>query len=260
MKIVTFNLRCDNEADGCNSFQNRKELIKKKLEKEMPEIICFQEVLPHMAQWLSENLPDYQVVGCGREKDFGGEQVSIAIRKEKLSLISMETYWLSPDPFLPGSRYQEQSECPRICVELVLKMKDKIFRLINTHLDHKGKTARKLAMEQILQKIEKESFLPKIPVILAGDFNGEPDSEERMLLKEEVWEHLTKDLRDTFHGFTEQEPPQTIDGIYLRQKENPIFSLEKAEKWEDREGEIWLSDHYPISVHLRFHENATRVN
>lgn len=251
MKIVTFNLRCDNEADGCNSFQNRKELVRKKLKQEMPDIICFQEVLPHMAQWLSENLPDYELIGCGREKDFSGEQVSIGLRKNKFSLISMETYWLSPTPFLPGSRYADQSEFPRICIELVLKMEEQVFRLINTHLDHRGKNARKLAVEQIVSKIEKEEFLPDIPVVLAGDFNGEPDSEERKLLKSETWDHLTKDMGYTFHGFTEAEIPQSIDGIYLCQKGKILFLPDKVEKWEDREGKIWLSDHYPVCVYLR---------
>ncbi len=49
MKIVTFNIRCDFGQDGGNNFCFRKPLILEKLRREAPDIICFQEVLPHVA-------------------------------------------------------------------------------------------------------------------------------------------------------------------------------------------------------------------
>ena len=81
MKLVTFNIRCDFDQDGENSFRFRKGLILKKLEEEKPDVICFQEVLPHVAVWLRENLKDYYVVGCGRSEELRDEQVSVAFRK-----------------------------------------------------------------------------------------------------------------------------------------------------------------------------------
>ena len=66
MKFVTFNIRCDYGQDGENCFENRKPLILKKIAREQPDILCFQEVLPHVALWLRENLTDYCVIGCGR--------------------------------------------------------------------------------------------------------------------------------------------------------------------------------------------------
>ena len=116
MKLVTFNIRCDFDQDGENSFRFRKGLILKKLEEEKPDVICFQEVLPHVAVWLRENLKDYYVVGCGRSEELRDEQVSVAFRKDTLNLISMETFWLSPSPYEPASRYPAQSTCPRVCV------------------------------------------------------------------------------------------------------------------------------------------------
>lgn len=247
VKIVTFNLRCDNELDGCNRFLYRKEFIKEKLEKELPDIICFQEVLPHMDAWLRENLPDHTMVGCGREKMLDGERVSVAFKKDRFHLLSMETYWLSPEPYVPGSRYEEQSLCPRTCTELVLQMEGSVFRLINTHLDHIGTKARKQGLQQIVQKVKTERFLPDIPVILAGDFNAEPDSEELAVLKDEGWINLTEGAGITFHGFDEQEKPQSIDYIYIfPQKEK--YHVRCMEKWEDRKEELWLSDHYPVCV------------
>ena len=64
LKLVTFNIRCDYDQDGANSFRFRKPVILKKLAEEKPDVICFQEVLPHVAAWLKENLTEYTVIGC----------------------------------------------------------------------------------------------------------------------------------------------------------------------------------------------------
>lgn len=76
MKLVTFNIRCDYGQDGENCFQFRKSFIKQKILYEKPDVICFQEVLPHVAVWLKEELEDYYVVGCGRSKELDNEQMS----------------------------------------------------------------------------------------------------------------------------------------------------------------------------------------
>lgn len=115
LKIVTFNIRCDYGQDGPNQFCYRSGLVKRKIEAEQPDIICFQEVLPHVVQWLKEN--------------------------------------------------------------------------------------------------------------------------------------LTEGIGITFHGFDGSEPEQTIDYIYLFPQQ-ASYTLKKLEKWEDKEGEVWLSDHYPVCVVL----------
>jgi endonuclease/exonuclease/phosphatase family metal-dependent hydrolase len=68
MKFVTFNIRCDRPQDGENQFPYRQPLIVRVIEREQPDVICFQEVEPHMAAWLKKSLPDYYVIGCGRGK------------------------------------------------------------------------------------------------------------------------------------------------------------------------------------------------
>ena len=107
MKLVTFNIRCDFGQDGENNFEYRKDLILKKIAQEKPDMICFQEVLPHIAKWLKENLTEYYVIGCGRSPELRDEQVSIAYRKDRLNLMEMQSYWLSETPYVPASRYAE---------------------------------------------------------------------------------------------------------------------------------------------------------
>ena len=143
MKAVTFNIRCDYGQDDENCFDNRKPLILKKIEREEPDILCFQEVLPHVALWLRENLKEYCVIGCGRGEALDDEQMTVAFRKDRCNLIEMRTFWLSDTPGVPGSRYEQQSICPRTATEALLQeyATGRVFRVVNTHLDHVGAEA-----------------------------------------------------------------------------------------------------------------------
>lgn len=247
MKLVTFNIRYDCNKDGINNFCFRKTMILEKLRKEMPEIICFQEVLPHVAVWLKEVLPEYYVVGCPREVGLIGEQTCIAFRFDKLSLIKLDNYWLSPTPYVPGSRYEVQSSCPRICTEATFHDLDsnKIFRLTNTHLDHEGHPARLIGVEQILAKLKNEPFFPDVPCILVGDMNADPDSEEmRYITDNSKLANLTEHIGTTFHGF--MKAAATIDYIFA----DPVIRCRSITRWTDSNDGVFLSDHYPICAEL----------
>lgn len=255
MKVVTFNIRCDYNQDGDNNFQNRKDLILKKLNKENADIICFQEVLPHVASWMKENLKDYYILGCGREKDLQGEQNTVAIKKEKFQLISMNTFWLSLTPEIPGSRYDNQSMCPRSVTELFLQDLEtkKLYYLLNTHLDHIGSEARLLGMEQILKHMKQaaeqkeQAGYGKIEMILTGDFNGYPDSPEiQLMVNSNFLRDLSNGMDGTFHDFGRMFPPEKIDYIAV----SSGLDCSKRELWMDCENGIFLSDHYPVSVVL----------
>ena len=117
MKVVTFNIRCDYNQDEENSFQYRKALITRKLRKEKPDVIGFQEVLPHVAGWFKNEFEEYYIVGYGRDAKLENEQMSIGFDKNKFQLISMDTFWMSLTPDVPGSRYEIQSFCPRTCIK-----------------------------------------------------------------------------------------------------------------------------------------------
>lgn len=220
MKLVTFNIRCDFGQDKENCFSSRKKLIAAKIRKEQPDVICFQEVLPHVAMWLKENLEGYYVIGCGRDEKLGDEQVSVAYRRDTVNLISMDTFWLSGEPHVPGSRYDCQSICPRVCTGAVFSYtgdpgKEYLFRLYNIHLDHLGGEARRLGLELILKRADREPEFPGIPVILAGDFNAEPDSPELAVLERcSAFTNVTEGIGITYHGFEPEDTPERIDHIF----------------------------------------------
>lgn len=246
MKLVTFNIRLDCGQDGKNNFCYRKPLILDKIRQEQPDILCFQEVLPHVAKWLRENLRDYYIIGCPRGKAFDDEQTCIAYRPDRFELLKMDSYWLSPTPYVPASRYPDQSPCPRICTEAIFHdlMENKVFRLLNTHLDHSGQEARKLGLQQIFLKLQQEKFFPGIPAILVGDMNAEPESEEILLVTgTHGWADLSTGIGETFHGFGNAAPVH-IDYIFC----DRTLSCTKIKKWTDCQNGVYLSDHYPISA------------
>lgn len=247
MKFVTFNIRCDFGQDGDNNFCYRKPLILEKLRREQPDVICFQEVLPHVAVWLKEALWDYYVIGCGRSAALEDEQLSIAYRKDRLNLIQMETYWLSETPYTPGSRYPRQSVCPRTCTEAVFEelSTGRVFRAANVHLDHEAAGAREQGLRQVLRKMERPTLFPGAPAIIAGDMNAEPDSPEMAALEDCGFDNVTSKTGATYHGYG-KDLPCSIDYILTRG-----FLCERVEKWTEERGGVFLSDHYPVCAMLR---------
>lgn len=246
MKLTTFNIRYDCGHDGINNFSFRKELILETIRREKPDIIGFQEVLPHVAVWLKENLTGYYVVGCPRCDDLTGEQVCVAFRPDKFNLMKMDTFWLSPTPYVPGSRYAEQSICPRTCTEAVLQelSSGKVLRLLNTHLDHEGSLARVLGAKQIIAHVQAAEFFPEAPAVLVGDLNAEPDSPEIQLLSG-YFRNLTEGIGITYHGFGGNQTA-TIDYIFL----HGAVDGTTPKKWDECRGGVYLSDHYPVCTEL----------
>lgn len=243
MKLVTFNIRCDYGEDGKNNFCFRKPLILEKLHREEPDVVCFQEVLPHVAAWLREELTDYYIVGCGRSGTLEDEQMTVAYRKNRFALLQMETFWLSETPAVPGSRYPKQSICPRTGTEVLLEdlSSKRVFRLVNTHLDHEFAEARERGLAQILEKLETPGLFPHAPTAIVGDMNAEPDSPEMATLEGMPYRNETRDIGVTYHGFGCGDPPCSIDYILTRG-----FACGGVGKWTDQREGVFLSDHYPV--------------
>lgn len=256
MKVVTFNLRCDVKCDETNMFKNRKGLILDKIDAEQPDIMGFQEMLPHMRDFLIKHLPDYQFVGRSRAADFTGEHMDVAFRRDKYDLVGLDCFWLSPTPNVPGSRYKEQSDCPRIVTATILReiKTNKLFRFINTHLDHIGEQARVLGIKQIAEYIAEQNEKFDLPFFLTGDFNALPDSETIKFCydckKPEMVELTAPITGITFHDYGKITENYKIDYIFC-DKETAKHKY-TTRVWDDCNFGLYLSDHYPICCEIDF--------
>lgn len=251
IKVMTFNVRVAVNGDGINYFDNRLPRITELINSECPDVIGFQEANNHMRRCLRRALPDYILVGCGRDADYRGESTAVAFRKDIFEMVNMESFWLSATPSIPGSRYgEDQSQYPRITTAVLLQRKgaEKPFWFINTHLDHQGSVARLLGSIQIMQYISEKDH----PCIITGDLNALPDSREIKVFSEN--EDLgiidcTSQIKGTFHGFREldEEGMAKIDYIFTNLPADPSES--KLCPDEPVDG-VFLSDHRPVCAYV----------
>ena len=172
-------------------------------------------------------------------------------------MVSMDTFWLSSTPKIPESRYDgsDQSDCARIATAVILKPIDsaELLLFINTHTDHQGTLARKLASAQLLEYASQKG----IATVITGDFNAAPDSTEiKMITANKVFPMVdaTAGVESTFHAFGKLksdkyyvdkfgDQPEKIDYIFtnLPTDVNESYALSS----EPIDG-IYISDHCPV--------------
>ncbi len=244
IKVMSFNLRTDTTVDGINQFFKRTHRVKEAIESENPDLIGFQEGKDSMRKWVRDNFPDYYVLGCGREKNYYGESTFVAVRKDMFEVISLDDFWLSSDPKTPGSRFGiDQSSCPRIttCVRLISPEISEPFWFYNTHLDHKGSTARLLGSSALMTDISNRTNGEKF--ILTGDFNALPGTPEIEFIVNAGAKDISEALGGTFHDFGRREVKTKIDYIFT----NASAVSEESYIVDDTPVEgVYISDHHPI--------------
>lgn len=253
LKVMTFNLRMDTEADGINYFPNREPRILETIQNEKPDLIGFQEATDYVRAFLKNKLSDsYTVLGCGREKNYRGEACCIAFRKDCFELVSFDTHFLSTTPTIPASRYvgSDQSHCPRLYVHAELSHTElaKPLHFFNTHLDHKGAQAQFLGVTQILQQVADVDG----QFILTGDMNAKPETACIALptaMKNREVKEATVSVPYTFHNFGKLVGEERWKIDYIFTDATPIDSYAIAD--EPLDG-VYISDHYPVCAWIDF--------
>lgn len=264
MKIVTFNLRVRWDNDGINSFIHRIGMIDETLRAEMPDVICFQEMKEKHRDILGRLLPEYAFFGHGSKADYTGELVCTAVKRTH-AVCGFETFWLSPTPDVPGSRFACQSQHPRTCqMTLIRTAGGKMLRVCNTHLDYLGvvegnhgatgdDTVAALQMAVLLERLRARTEARPCEAVICGDFNVNPDMKTIALCNS--WEQprltdVAADVPVTFHKFGELAPGEKID--YLFVTEGLAKACAAVTPWAVRKNGIYISDHNPICAEFDF--------
>ena len=256
INVMSFNIRYDNPEDSLDNWKFRKDRAANAIRFYNVDILGTQEVLHNQLEDLKQRLPEYDVIGVGREDGKEkGEYSALWYKKDRFTLIDSGYFWLSETPEVAGSKGWDGA-CERIASWAKLKDKvtgKEVFAL-NTHLDHVGVVARREGISLMLDKVNQLS--DGLPVIVTGDFNSEPESDVIKHVTDPTNpEHLT-DTREaspivygpswSFHDFGKipYEHRPLIDYVFVRNG----FKVVRYGVLAETENESFLSDHAPVLV------------
>lgn len=239
LKVMSFNIRRDNLNDGNNNWKYRKEAIVKMIADVAPDIICMQEVMPHMAKYLNKKLSKYyDAIGLecftGRELTKSwcifGEGLLTLYRKDRFLIKNSDKIRLYDGRFINVRRAH------RICL---YDWKDRqSIDVYNTHLCHKSKDAREDSLNK-LHKIWAMSYTNN--QFICGDFNCQLKDEISWIDRyADIFTHNLPDAEGTINYFSGPSG-KTIDFIFSSAgiKETSIIRKEYG-------GCKFLSDHWPV--------------
>lgn len=250
IRIMTFNIRCDDPGDGENRWDKRKAFACDIVREFVPDVLGLQEANRHQLDAFTDRLPEYAEVGIGRDGSRDGEYAAILYQTARFDLAASGTFWLSETPTKPSRDWE--SACRRICTwaQLTDKASKQSFFVYNTHLDHKSQLARLKGIQLIHEKMNRQCAGQ--PAVLMGDFNVEEDNPVITFLKEGMIDtfrarHQSEQTIGTFHGFTGDSNMKRIDYIFVTPD---ISTLEATIVRTSRDGRF-PSDHFPVTARLR---------
>jgi endonuclease/exonuclease/phosphatase family metal-dependent hydrolase len=256
--VMTFNIRYGSAPDGENAWSARRELVFETIRANDPDVIGLQEVLDFQARELRAALPDYELVGVGRDDGADrGEAVPVMYRRELLQLVDCGYVWLCEQTDRPGVKGWDAA-CPRMLTWVRLGFRRSPLNsvyVINTHFDHVGAQAR-LESARIVRRMT--DALGGRPIIVLGDFNCGPGSppyevltEDRGNLAEMRDAHVALGLDEvasgTFNAFRGQRSGRRIDWVLFNRRFEVLRSAIDRRSLRGR----YPSDHFPVTATLR---------
>ncbi|RKD90716.1 endonuclease/exonuclease/phosphatase family protein [Mangrovibacterium diazotrophicum] len=245
-------------------FSDNLNLLKQKLNGELPDLICFQEIDYGSQRSFRVNQHDsianlfypWSVCAINWNKRFVpfpywppsvwfGQVLSGQSIMSKWELEHpqrMELPKVKSKPFFYNDFYLD-----RLLVTSMVKHPVRDFIMMNLHAEAFDTITRNQQLEIVYQHFKAESL--KYPVILAGDFNATPQSDEPGI-------HLF--LNDSTIGcavtpqvgkpatYPSENPEERIDYIFFSKKD----FIEITGKVDTSYGTI--SDHLPVTTRLKY--------
>lgn len=255
LTVMSFNIRMSqNDADGANHWQNRKEAVVKLIQTEHPAIVGMQEVCPDQMAYLDSCLTGYAHVGTPRDDGKAlGETMAIFYDTARVDLSANRVLWLSETPDKVSKGWDAACNRTLETADFTIKPSGRKLAYFNTHLDHVGPEARKNSILLIVDEINK-TVADSIPFILSADFNTNAADvifdPLKAVAKVARVESPKADSVATYNGFGDPrelrpEQERVIDHFFFKNATPLEFRTLTGDY-----GVPYISDHYPITFTL----------
>jgi endonuclease/exonuclease/phosphatase family metal-dependent hydrolase len=268
LKLMTYNLKFASPTYK-PSWEVRRDMQIDLIRKYDPDIIGTQEGLKEQIDYLQDHLPEYIVVGEGRQGGDDDEHMAIFYKRDKFRLRELQSFQLSKTPEVIGSGPDVN---PRMVTWVRLALisrpsegekgpypedyrghweNTREFYVFNTHYfnSRSEALARLNASKLILERINALSrfgeWTPERPVFLMGDFNCRPGSPPYKVLVGDNDSGEGNLLHDTSEDHNE------IDWILYNGSVN-VLRYEEVDYSVDG---VYPSDHNPIYVEFELFQN-----
>lgn len=246
MRVVSFNIRYDEPADGDHIWGRRIPALAAVWEQFDADVIGIQEGLPHQVNTIHALFSQYDWFGRGGNPDSSGEHEAIFYRRDRFQCLESGHFWLSNTPFVPGGRCFDN---PGIRMASWVRLWDTVTKtpwfILNTHFDVRSEFSRNESSKLIRKFLDQRVSVSEDPVIVMGDLNADPDSEalKTFIANGDFVDALkvAGDTRMTYHGF-KGEGTHRIDYILCNRR----IQVKLGHVITDSYGGLYPSDHYPI--------------
>ena len=259
LTIVSFNIRYGTANDGDNHWTRRREFLIDVLREADAELVGLREALDAQIAALVQALPQYGVVGVGRDDgQTRGEDAAIRDRRDRFRVSDAGTFWFSDKPEVVTSR-SWGNPITRICTWARFVDRDGYaFWHYNVHLDHESQPSREQSATLLAESIAARRG-PAEPVVVTGDFNvGEsnpaltrltaPRQNAPALFVDTVRvRHPDERTAGTFNGFKfGQTSGDKIDYVLVQ----PGTEVLDAAIIRTARNDRYPLDHFPVSARV----------
>ncbi len=253
INVAAFNIRMNTQSDGINAWPNRAESVRAMIKYHDFDIMGTQEGFKGQLEDIAQ-LKEYAYVGAGRDDGKeGGEHSAIFYKKDRFQVLESGDFWLSETPNVPGKGW-DATCCNRIASWAKFKDKKskKTFYFFNVHFDHQGVIARTESGKLMVSKIKE--IAKNAQVILTGDFNSTPDTEQIKTISAFLPDSYIVTQTPpygpvgTFTGFKADAPMKNrIDYVFV----SPSIKVLKYAVLTDHKNLLYPSDHFPVVVKVK---------
>lgn len=252
MRVMTFNLRFENDRDGENSWVYRRDLVVETIRRYRPDLLGTQEGRWTMLLYLAEKLEDYLLHAPRRVLDDTCQYSTLFVRRDSCAVEDGGEFWLSQTPEVHRSKDWD-SAFPRMMSWARVSEREtgRPLWVAVTHLDHIGAEARREQARILARWVQAH---PGAHIVM-GDFNDGPESAVyRILTHPEVGLHDTwravgrgeGDEDKTHHGFSGVPQKSRMDWILVSKH----FRVLDVRIVRDHFGGRYPSDHFPYLADL----------